>query len=102
MHKLCICTFSSSVPITVQNTVQVPRRILTCEANVRVSELCRNRRRKAQLSSQNYVTFWTLHVDSGLSLRSSDVEESLKHLGQKSQSSLAVTIQLFELQWALK
>lgn len=30
MH-LCIFTISSPVPITMQNTVQVPRRILTCE-----------------------------------------------------------------------
>lgn len=39
MHNFRICTISSPVPIIIHNTVQVPCRILTCEANEGSEEL---------------------------------------------------------------
>lgn len=89
-------------PSSYHNTEYCPG---TLEISVSCSQclsLCS--RRKAQLSSANCATFWTLHVDAGetaqvgrsvfLYLRS-DVDEDL---GQKSLSSLAVTVQSCQLQ----
>lgn len=62
MRNIFICTTRSPIPLIMQNTIQVPWRILIRGTNVRVCELCS--RRKAQLSFPNGAIFWTLHVNS--------------------------------------